>query len=140
VFNRAPLKPQPFAPLPLGAVGAGGWFDRQLRAMADGLAGRLDRHYPLVGPDNAWRGGTGDASEREPYWLDGLVPLAHLLDHDRLKAKAQPWLEWALKSQREDGYFGPLEDGGTGKDEGGVQRANAADWWPRMVMLRPPRA
>ena len=34
------------------------------------------------------------------------------------------------------GYFGPSDDEGKGRDENGVQRANSADWWPRMVMLK----
>jgi len=29
-----------------------------------------------MGPDNAWLGGEGDAWERGPYWVDGLLPLA----------------------------------------------------------------
>lgn len=136
VFNRAPLKPQPFAPLPLGAVKAKGWMATQLRVMADGLAGHLDEHYSLVGSDNAWLGGSGDTWERGPYWIDGLVPLAHLLDDDRLHAKTRPWIEWTLASQQPSGYFGPPDDQGRGKDEGGVQRNNSADWWPRMVMLK----
>lgn len=136
VFNREPLTPQPFAPLPLGSVKPKGWLLTQMRAMADGLAGHLDERYPLVGPENAWLGGSGDAWERGPYWLDGLVPLAHILDDDRLKAKAKPWIEWSLASQQPSGYFGPPDDQGRGKDEGGAQRSNSADWWPRMVMLK----
>ncbi len=136
VFGRAPLAPQPYAPLPLGAVRPSGWLAEQLRLMADGLAGHLDERYPLVGPDNAWLGGSGDTWERGPYWLDGLVPLAHVRGDRRLADKARPWVEWALRSQRPDGYFGPPDDQGRGRDAGGVQRANSADWWPRMVMLK----
>jgi hypothetical protein len=58
-----------------------------------------------------------------------------VLGDDRLIAKARPWIEHALGSQRADGYFGPPDDEGRGRDENGVQRANSADWWPRMVML-----
>ena len=144
VFSRTPLARVPYAPLPLGSVRARGWLAEQLRLMADGLAGQLDVHYPLVGPNNAWLGGAGDTWERGPYWLDGLVPLAYTLsdapgDDARraaLLAKAKPWLEHALASQRADGYFGPPDDEGRGRDADGVQRANSADWWPRMVMLK----
>jgi DUF1680 family protein len=104
--------------------------------MADGLAGHLDEVYPLVGPANAWLGGDGDTWERGPYWLDGLLPLAYIRQDQRLIAKVRPWVEHALASQRADGYFGPPDDRGQGKDENGVQRANSADWWPRMVMLK----
>ncbi len=136
VFSRAPLAHAPYAPLPLGAVRPRGWLAEQLRLMADGLAGHLDERYPLVGADNAWLGGTGDTWERGPYWLDGLVPLAHVRGDARLAAKARPWIEHALAGQRPDGYFGPPDDEGRGRDAGGVQRANSADWWPRMVMLK----
>jgi DUF1680 family protein len=136
VFNRAPLAPVPYAPLPLGAVTARAWLDEQLRRMAEGLAGRLDELYPLVGPENAWLGGSGDAWERGPYWIDGLLPLAHLRGDARLLEKARPWVERALAGQRADGYFGPPDDEGRGRDSGGVQRNNSADWWPRMVMLK----
>lgn len=136
VFNRAPLAAQPFVPLPLGSIRARGWLAVQLRTMASGLTGDLDRYYPVVGPDNAWLGGTGDAWERGPYWIDGLVPLAHLLDDPALKAKARPWIDHAIKSQLPSGYFGPPDDKGTAPNDHGVQRNNSADWWPRMVMLK----
>lgn len=136
VFSRAPLAPVPYALLPLGSVRPRGWLAEQLQLMADGLAGHLDARYPLVGPENAWLGGPGDTWERGPYWLDGLVPLAHVRGDARLAEKARPWVEHALASQRADGYFGPPDDEGRGRDSDGVQRANAADWWPRMVMLK----
>ena len=68
-----------------------------------------------------------------PYWIDGLLPLAYILDDDVLKAKVQPWIEWALQSQREDGFFGPEKDY---PGEPGLQRDNSQDWWPRMVVLK----
>ena len=136
VFSRAPLAPVPYAPLPLGAVVARGWLAEELGLMVSGLAGHLDEVYPLVGADNAWLGGAGDTWERGPYWLDGLVPLAHLTQDARLLAKARTWVDHALGSQRESGYFGPPDDEGRGRDENGVQRAHSADWWPRMVMLK----
>ena len=71
--------------------------------------------------------------ERGPYWIDGLLPLAYILDDDVLKAKVQPWIEWALQSQREDGFFGPEKDY---PGEPGLQRDNSQDWWPRMVVLK----
>lgn len=94
----------------------------------------MDKLYPLVmGERNGWLGGDGDQWERGPYWIDGLLPLAYLLDDTQLKAKVQPWIEWALNSQREDGFFGPAKDY---PGEAGIQRDNSHDWWPRMVMLK----
>lgn len=64
-----------------------------LELQRDGLTGHLDSIYELVcGPNNAWVGGQGDCWERGPYWLDGLMPLAYLLDDENLKAKAQEWI------------------------------------------------
>ncbi len=133
-FNRAPLKPRSYSMLPLGAVRADGWLLEQQRRMRDGMTGNLDKIYPQVMNErNAWLGGDGDAWERGPYWIDGLLPLAYQLDDKKLKDKAQQWVEWSLASQREDGYFGPYEDR---EPEPGIQRDNAQDWWPKMVVLK----
>jgi hypothetical protein len=111
-----------FSFLPLGAVKPTGWLRRQLEIQAAGLSGHLDETWPDVGPNSGWLGGAGESWERGPYYLDGLVPLAYLLDDKRLKDKAQPWIEWTLKSQSPNGDFGPV--------------AKGIDPWPRMVMLK----
>ena len=86
-----------------------GWLLQQLELMRDGMTGHLDEWYPsVVGERNGWLGGDGDGWERGVYWLDGLVPLAWLLEDDALKEKAMPWIEWTLGSQTESGYFGPV--------------------------------
>ncbi len=132
--NRAPLAKKPFVELPLGGIKARGWLLEMLRRQQAGATGQMDVLYPQVmGPRNGWLGGDGDQWERGPYWIDGLLPLAYILDDETLKAKARPWVEWALASQREDGFFGPARDYGP---EPGLQRKNAADWWPRMVVLK----
>jgi hypothetical protein len=132
--NRAPLVRKPFVELPLGGIKARGWLLEMLRRQQAGATGQMDVLYPQVmGPRNGWLGGDGDQWERGPYWIDGLLPLAYILDDEGLKAKARPWVEWALASQRDDGFFGPARDYGP---EPGLQRKNAADWWPRMVVLK----
>jgi DUF1680 family protein len=103
--------------------------------MASGMAGHLHEIYPNVGESNAWRGGDGDVWERGPYWLDGAVPLAYILDDDRLIEAVEPYLEWTLQSQRADGYFGPSPDKEY-RDADGFQTDRPGDWWPRMVMLK----
>ncbi|MFB9275408.1 beta-L-arabinofuranosidase domain-containing protein [Cohnella cellulosilytica] len=120
-----------FEALPLGAIKPEQWLRDQLRIQADGLTGHLEEHWPDVGPDNGWIGGKGESWERGPYYLDGLLPLAYLLEDDGLIAKAKRWIEWSLASQREDGSFGPdaieTVNGDVDKQQ---------DWWHYMIMLK----
>ena len=102
--------------------------------MKEGMTGHLDKVYePVMGARNGWLGGDGDVWERGPYWIDGLLPLAYILNDEALKEKIKPWVEWTLASQKPDGYFGPDTDR---TPEPGLQRDNARDWWPKMVMLK----
>ena len=120
--------------LPLGDVKADGWLKTMLERQRDGITADLDKTYPpVMGERNGWLGGAGDHWARGPSWIDGLIPLAYILDDDSLKAKAQLWVEWALASQREDGFFGPSRNY---PSEKGLQRGNSEDWWPRMVVLK----
>jgi DUF1680 family protein len=139
-FNRAPLKPKPYAELSLGTIRPEGWLREELQRMATGMSGHLDEWYPEVcGDRNGWLGGDGDTWERGPYWIDGLYPLAQLLDDKPLQAKAQKWIEWTLTHQRDDGYIGPVEIPKSERKTpppSGAQVGNAHDWWPRMVMLK----
>jgi uncharacterized protein len=121
VKNRAPLASNTFYPLPLTSVRPAGWLRDELRIQARGLTGHLDEFWPDVGPNSAWLGGSGEGWERGPYYLDGLVPLAYLLDDPRLIAKAKPWVEWTLTHQSADGAIGPAKN---------------RDWWPIMIMLK----
>ena len=132
--SRAPLRQNPYIELPLGAIKPQGWLKEMLIRQKNGATGRLDELYPLVMNNrNGWLGGDGDQWERGPYWIDGLLPLAYILDDQALIAKTKPWVEWALASQQPDGYFGPSKDYGP---ERGIQRDNSRDWWPKMVMLK----
>jgi hypothetical protein len=119
--NRAPLLPTTFVELPLGSIEPGGWLRDQLEIQAEGLTGRLPEIWKDVGPDSGWLGGSGESWERGPYYLDGLLPLAYLLKDEKLVASAQPWIEWVIASQGDDGQFGPPAND---------------DWWPRMIMLK----
>jgi hypothetical protein len=119
--NRAPLAPGAFSLLPLGSIHPAGWLKDQLETQANGLSGHLDETWDDVGPNSGWLGGSGESWERGPYFLDGLVPLAYLLDDPRLKAKAQRYIDWTLDHQAASGMIGP---------------ASNDDWWPRIVMLK----
>jgi len=119
--SRAKLAPAAFVALPLGQTRPSGWLRRQLRIQADGLSGHLDEFWPDVGPQSGWLGGPGESWERGPYFVDGLLPLAWLLDDELLKAKAMRFIDWTLNHQAPSGMIGP-----SGND----------DWWPRIVMVK----
>ena len=115
------IEKDPLHEIPLGRITPRGWLRDQLVLQAKGLTGQLEEIWPDVGPASGWLGGSGESWERGPYYLDGLVPLAHVLDDPALKAKAAKWVEWMLGSQRPDGWFGPADN---------------EDWWTRMVALK----
>ncbi len=120
--NRSPLIDTPFVPLPLGTVKADGWLLKMLEFQRDGFTGNAEALYSELSSNSAWLGGNAPDSdwERPVYYVKGLVALAYTLNDSGLKAKTQKWIDWAVNSQRADGYFGPA-----GND----------DWWPRMPML-----
>lgn len=135
--NRAPLIEKPYLELPLGSIQARGWLLEQLQSMKTGLTGKLDSVYPeVVGPRNGWLGGDGDGWERGPYWIDGLLPLAYILEDEALIEKSLAWVEWTLTHQSEEGYLGPVPFEKEPEVEAGLQRGNRKDWWPKMVMLK----
>jgi len=135
--NRVPLAAKPYLELPLGAIKPTGWLHDQLERMRDGMTGHLDEIYPeVMGPRNGWLGGDGDGWERGPYWIDGLLPLAYILNDQELKDKVQSWIEWTLDNQAENGYLGPVSFDAEPANEPGLQRGMRKDWWPKMVMLK----
>src|SRR5271167_4047763 len=79
-----PVGQSAFELLPLGRIRPRGWLKSQLQIQANGLSGHLDETWPDVGVNSGWLGGSGESGERGPYFLDGLIPLAYLLDDDRL--------------------------------------------------------
>lgn len=123
------LAPLAFRPLPLGSIRPTGWLARQLRIQADGLSGHLDEFWPDVAR-SGWIGGDAEGWERGPYWLDGVVPLAFLLDDALLKAKVRRWVDQVLARQHEDGWLGPVQSDSQG------YRYPPYDPWPGFVMLK----
>lgn len=86
-----------------------GWLKRQLEIQAEGLGGNLDRIWPDVA-DSAWIGGSREGWERVPYWLDGFVPLAYLLDNTDMKQRAKRYMDAIIASQKPDGWICPCSD------------------------------
>ena len=127
-----------YTQLPLGSIQPEGWLRHQLQIMRNGTSGHLDEMYDKLKIDNGWLGGSGDGWEETPYWLDGALPLAWLLNDSALKAKVMKYVNWTIDHQRPSGYFGPLSP--AEKQEGiSITPENAGkgeDWWPRMVMLK----
>ncbi len=107
--RRSALQPVAFRPLPLGQVKPSGWLREQLKTQAAGLSGHLDEFWPDI-KNSAWIGGRAEGWERVPYWLDGIVPLAYLLDDQALQARIKPFIDSILEHQHPDGWLGPVGD------------------------------
>lgn len=107
--NRAPLQPQYFIKLPVGAVRPAGWVARQLQLQAEGLNGHLDEISVWLEKErNAWLGrGDSNGWEEVPYWLRGYAATAWILGDRAMTEKARGWIEGILSTQRPDGWFDP---------------------------------
>lgn len=84
----------------------GGWLKRQLRIEAEGLVGNLDKFWPSI-RDSGWFGGVSESWERVPYWLDGFIPLAVLLEDEDMCARAVRYIDQIISHQEEDGWICP---------------------------------
>ncbi|MFN2200469.1 MAG: beta-L-arabinofuranosidase domain-containing protein [Caldilineaceae bacterium] len=102
------LRPLTFQPFPLGSVRPLGWLHNQLRLQADSLSGHLDEFWPDI-KDSRWFGGEQEGWERAPYWLDGVIPLAYLLEDEALIQKITRHVDYILVHQDEDGWLGPRQ-------------------------------
>ena len=120
------LLPRAFEPLPLGEVKPAGWLRSQLEIQANGLSGHLHEFWPDVARSQ-WIGGDAEGWERGPYWLDGLIPLATLLEDRRLQDVAAFWVDRILASQRPDGWLGPIHD---------TRFGYPYDPWPLVIVLK----
>lgn len=98
-----------------------GFIKRQLEIQARGLSGNIRKIWEDLSDNSAWLGGGGEAWERGPYYLDGLIPLAILLNDEELLKDTMKWIDSIILSQDENGFFGPVWN---------------KDWWPRYVVLK----
>lgn len=85
-----------------------GWLKRQLEIQAEGLSGNLHKVWPDI-RESAWIGGTAEGWERVPYWLDGFIPLAYLLEKEELITTAKKYIDSIIASQNEDGWICPCK-------------------------------
>ncbi len=120
------VHPRQLSFLPLGAIRPEGWLRRQLQIQRDGLSGHLDEFWPDVAR-SGWIGGDSEGWERGPYWLDGALPLAYLLDDAALKTRVRRWVGEILARQAADGWLGPELD---------AKYGYRYDPWPVFVTLK----
>jgi len=131
VGQRAPLLPSPLVKLPIGAIAPAGWLRTQLERQAEGFVGHLTEISPFLKKEgNAWLSKDGEGHspwEEVPYWLKGFGDTGYVLGDGRIISEARAWIEAAIASQRDDGYFGPREN---------LARLHGKpDLWPNMIML-----
>ena len=86
-----------------------GWLRRQLEIQAESLSGNLDKVWRDV-RDSAWIGGDAEGWERVPYWLDGFIPLAYLLENEDMIARAKKYIDAILSYQKESGWICPCTE------------------------------
>ena len=135
VSNRAPLESSRLIALPVTAIKPGGWLEQQLRFQAAGFHGHLREISPYLKVEgNAWLDdhGVGEQGwEEVPYWLKGYMNCAYLLGDEDMINEAHRWIEGAINSQQDDGWFGP----GDGRKGIATNLSGREDLWPNMIML-----
>ena len=119
------LRPLAFSFLPIAEIRPEGWLRRQLRIQADGLSGHLDEFWPDI-RDSRWIGGDREGWERVPYWLDGFLPLAYLLEDETMIARAKRYIDCILERQQADGWICPCRP----EERGGY------DLWAAFLILK----
>ena len=130
-----PLRPTP-----------GGWLHHQLLAQRSGFAGH---ELPMAHQggintvyDDIWLGGKfaagggGRLAEGYPYWLNGFVPLASLLNDSSYMAALQLQVRQIITnaSVYGDGWLGPLYERSQGLG-GGYTARGTDDFWLQYRML-----
>ena len=86
-----------------------GWLRRQLEIQAESLSGNLDKVWRDV-RDSAWIGGDAEGWERVPYWLDGFIPLAYLLEDEDMIARAKKYIDAIISFQKQSGWICPCSE------------------------------
>ena len=125
--NRLPLQAAHLIKLPLGSIQPKGWILKMLELQKDGLCGHLGEISAWLEKDNnSWLSEGGDHGwEEVPYWLRGYADMAFMFDDVDMKKEAMIWIEAILKSQKQNGWFGPEVRSGNGN----------LDFWSNMIVL-----
>ncbi|HBN82258.1 MAG TPA: hypothetical protein DDZ89_00255, partial [Clostridiales bacterium] len=114
-----------FEQLPLGTIKPKGWLLKQLIVQREGLSGNLDQFWPDI-KDSKWFGGNADGWERAPYWLDGVVPLAYILDDTEFRKNIRGKMNMLFEKQADDGW--PYQMSGEEKRN--------YDLWPLLLIAK----
>lgn len=86
-----------------------GWLLHQLQTQMAGLSGNLHKFWPDI-QRSGWIGGDKESWERVPYWLDGFVPLAYLLNDRKSIKVAKFYIDSIIARQQEDGWIAPASE------------------------------
>ena len=124
------IKPRILTPLALGQIKPTGWLKQQLQIQADGLSGHLDKFWPDI-KDSSWFGGKAEGWERAPYWLDGVIPLAQLIDDAALKGRIKDYVNYIVSNQHKDGWLGPRQ-----ANVANVEATDEYDLWAQFLALK----
>lgn len=123
--DKQELKPKKYCYYPVGSLHPQGWAKKQLHIQASGLSGNLDLFWDDI-KNSKWIGGNCEGWERVPYWLDGFIPLAYLLNDDSLKARAQRYIDAIISRQEQDGWICPCSE----------NERNTYDMWALFLILK----
>ena len=145
VSNRLPLQPSKLIKIPVGSIKPKGWLLEYFNRQKKGLTGRLGEISAwLDKKDNAWLSKNGKGKwgwEEVPYWLKGYANIGYITEDKEMIQEAKIWIEAALDSQRENGFFGPnfawesyISDENR-NNELEIEKRKAIDFWPNMIML-----
>ena len=145
ISNRVPLQPSKLIKLPIGSIKPEGWLLEYFNRQKNGLTGNLGKISAwLDKKDNAWLSKDGKGKwgwEEVPYWLKGYANIGYITEDKEIIDEAKIWIEAALDSQRENGFFGPnfaWESYIADEDRNNeleVKKRKAIDFWPNMIML-----
>ena len=145
ISNRFPLQPSKFIKLPIGSIKPEGWLLEYFNRQKNGLTGNLGKISAwLDKKNNAWLSENGEGDwgwEEVPYWLKGFANIGYITEDKEIISEAKIWIESVIKSQRENGFFGPTyawesyisdEDRTREKEK---ENRKSIDFWPNMIML-----